>query len=345
MRLVDLSLTGVTLAIAGVALYLATLVAAERERANTAAEQRQSLEARVQGLERARARDVHPASLTHSTAPAASARTGAAAPNTAASTTAEKPRGPYEILGPTLEEQLAQLVDPTIRPTMLRLRQDRERVGNPGLRHELHLSAEEENQLFALLAEQDLRNEEQEIRDAIAGRRSTDDSPPLAGDLEEKLGTLLGEERARQFHEYQASLPERENIVDLRSRLGGGPPLTDAAAKQLSDTMREERDRFAAETRRLAGGRGNDAYPEYARLNSEDLAARLKFREEQIARTAEYYARIRERATSFLSVQQLQRLEELHEANLATLRANLIRGRSVETEMNQLRAAPPPTDR
>ena len=92
-------------------------------------------------------------------------------------------------------------------------------------------------------------------------------------------------------------------------------------------------------TRKLSGSKGYDDSPEYARLNSEDLSARLKFREEQIARTVEYYARIRERAAAFLSAQQMQRLESLHESRLANLRANLIRGRTVETEMNRLRTA------
>jgi hypothetical protein len=241
-----------------------------------------------------------------------------------------------------LQERLARFADPTMRATMLQLRQARERDLNPGLRQELRLSSEEEDQLLALLGEQDLRDEEQELRDALEGRRSTNDKAELDDDVENKLETLLGEERQKRWDAYQDTLPERRSIIDLRSRLGDAT-LSEAAARQLTEAMRDERARFAAETRQIAGANSyNDSYPESARLNSEDLAARLKFREEQIARTVEYYARIRERAAAFLSVRQLQQLADIHESKIANLRANLLRGRKVEEEMKRLSAAPPP---
>ena len=243
---------------------------------------------------------------------------------------------------PTLQERLARITDPANRPTLLRLQQDEERRLNPGLRQALGASMEEVDQLLALLGEQDLRNEEQELRDAIAGRRFTKDTAALDDDIDQKLNTLLGDERMKRWDSYQDTLPERRSVIDLRERLGGAP-LNDAAAQQLTEAMRDERARFATETRQIAGASTyNDSYPERARLNSEDLAARLKFREDQIARTVEYYARVRERAAAFLSGQQLQRLEDMQESTLANLRANLLRGRKVEEEMK--RAAPPSSD-
>jgi len=340
---VELSLKGATLALAGAAIYLTMLVVAERERATSAAEQRQSLEARMQDLERAHAQAIEPVSVVGSTQLAPSARASSPSP-AAASAAPEKPRGPYALPGPTLQEQLARLTDPTARATLLRLRQERERDLNPGMRQELRLSTEEEEQLLALLGEQDLRNEEQELRDVIAGRRFTKDTAVLDDDVEDKLDALLGDERKKRWDTYQDTLPERRSVIDLRARLGD-TPLGEAAAQQLTEAMRDERARFATETRQFTGPSSyNDSYPEYARLKSEDLAARLKFREEQIARAADYYTRIRERAAAFLTVQQLQRLEQIHESKLANLRANLLRGRKVEEEMNKLRAAPPPSE-
>lgn len=339
MRLAELSLTGATLALAGAALYLTTLVVAERGRADAAAEQRQNLEVRVNALERARSQNLQPASLGKSVAPGTSA--GASAHTaTPVSSSTETPRRFVPAAGPTLQEQLARFADPATRAVMLRIRQEWESRNNPGIRQELQLSPEEEDKLFALFGEQDLRDEEQEIRAALAGRRYTP-TMELDDDIEKKLGELLGDERMKRWHAYDDTLPERRSVVDLRSRLGD-IPLSETAAQQLGEAMRDERARFAAETRQLVGASSyNDAYPESARLNSEDLAARVKFREEQIARTVEYYARIRERAAAFLSVGQLQRLEDLQESNIANLRANLLRGRKVEEEMSKLRATPP----
>lgn len=338
---VELTLKAATLALAGAAIYLTTLLVAERGRATSAAEQRQSLEARAQGLERARAQSSEQVSLIASATPASPSR-ASSLPVTAS--VPERPRGSYALPQPTLQERLTRLADPTIRATMLRLRQDEERRLNPGLRQALGISVEEEDQLLALLSEQDLRNEEQELRDAIAGRRFTKDTAALDDDVDQKLNALLGEERMKRWDSYQDTLPERRSVIDLRARLGG-VPLSESVAQQLTEAMRDERARFATETRQLAGtSTYNDSYPERARLNSEDLGARLKFREDQIARTVEYYARIRERAAAFLSVEQVQRLEDIHESTLANLRANLLRGRKVEEEMKKLRAAPPPSD-
>jgi hypothetical protein len=340
VRGVELPLKGATLALAGAAIYLTTLVVAERGRADSAAEQRPSLEAQVRNLESARSQSVKRASLASSAAaPASPVR--ASAPSAAPANSAPEGRGSFALPGPTLQEQLARLADPTMRATMLQIRKSRERELLPGLRQELRLSPEEENEFLAVIGEQDLRTEEREIRDALEDRRSSDEVEALDSDLQQRLAALLGEERSKRWDDYQATLPERRNVIDLRSRLGENASLSEAASRQLTEAMHDERVRFAAETRKLSGSKGYDDSPERARLNSEDLPARLKFREEQIARTAEYYARIRERAAAFLSVQQLQRLEDLHESNLANLRANLVRGRSVETEMNRLRAAAP----
>ena len=338
---VELTLKAATLALAGAAIYLTTLLVAERGRATSAAEQRQSLEARAHGLERARAQSIEQVSRIASATPASPSR-ASSTPVTAS--VPERPRGSYALPQPTLQERLTRLADPTIRATMLRLRQDEERRLNPGLRQALGASVEEEDQLLALLSEQDLRNEEQELRDAIAGRRFTMDTAALDDDVDQKLNALLGEERMKRWDSYQDTLPERRSVIDLRARLGG-VPLSESVAQQLTEAMRDERARFATETRQLAGtSTYNDSYPERARLDSEDLGARLKFREDQIARTVEYYARIRERAAAFLSVEQVQRLEDIHESTLANLRANLLRGRKVEEEMKKLRAAPPPSD-
>lgn len=338
MRGVELLLKGATLAFAGAAIYLTTLVVAERGRAESAAQQRQSLEARVQSLERARSQSIKQASLGSSAAPVSPARASAPSP-APASSASQGPRS-FALPGPTLQEQLARFADPAMRATMLQIRKAREREFLPGLRQELRLSPEEEDEFLAVIGEQDLRTEEREIRDALEGRRSADEAEALDADLQQKLDALLGENRRKSWDDYQETLPERRNVIDLRARLRDAS-LSDAASKQLTEAMHDERVRFAAETRRLSGSKGYDDSPEYARLNSEEVSARLKFREEQIARTVEYYARIRERAASFLSVQQLQRLEDIHESKLANLRANLVRGRGVEAEMNRLRAATP----
>jgi hypothetical protein len=339
---IERSLTGATLVLAGATLYIATLVVVERGRANIAAEQRQSLEARVHELQQERTRKAQPVSFVSS--PMVATPQQAATPSPATTASADAPRRSYALLGSTLQQRLAQYTDPTTRALMLRLRREREGELNPGLRQELHISVEEENELLDLLGDQDLRNEEQEIRAAIEGRRATLDAGALDDDLDKKLNALLGPERMKRWDDYQDTLPERRAVIDLRSRLGDTDAMNDATAKQLLEALHDEREQFAAETAQLAGGPSsyNDSYPEFARLKSDDVSARLKFREEQIERTVAYFARIRERVTPLLSEQQLRRLADLQESRVANLRANLLRGRSIENEMKKLREAQAP---
>ena len=335
MRVAPLLLTGVTLALAGAGLYLTTLVAAERGRTHSAAQQRQALEARVRQLERA-----HSSGLPALAQRSAWAPSGAPVPPPTAPTSASQSSAPPFMLGqPTLQEQLARLADPASRNVQRKFGQLNENALNPGLARELHLSPEEHEELLGLLAEQDLRNEEQALRGALAGHRSAQDGAALDDDIEKQLETLLGNERLAQWDAYQAGLPERRTLIDLRARLADSA-LSDDAAKQLAEAMREERASFAAETAKVAGPNTyNDAYPERARLPDADFAARVKFREDQIGRAENHYARIRERAALFLSAQQLQRLQEMQETQVLAMRASLLRARTAEQEMQRLRDA------
>jgi hypothetical protein len=104
--------------------------------------------------------------------------------------------------------------------------------------------------------------------------------------------------------------------------------------------MRQERAAFESEVQRLPGEvRFNSGWPETARLRGVERAARLKFAEAHIARTEAHYARIRERASAFLSPAQMQRLRQLHDERVASDQSSIIWSQYLAPARNALQEA------
>jgi hypothetical protein len=85
--------------------------------------------------------------------------------------------------------------------------------------------------------------------------------------------------------------------------------------------------------------RFNSGWPETARLRGVEREARLKFDEAHIARTAAHHARIRERASAFLSPVQMQRLRQLHDERIASDQSSIIWSRYLAPARDALQEA------
>lgn len=334
MRATRLSLIGTTVTLAVVNVALAALLVAERGRGTAAAERLETLERR----EPPPGPVVSPVSPRP--APAASVQ-----PSTTAARTSSAPRRRADSTEPfsrtvPLETELRLLTQPSLREANIRQRKSRLREGYPNVARELQLSAHEANALFEVLAEQHLDDEAQAIREIIAGREGFHDRSALSAETRRRVAEILGEERFARFLDYHDGLPDRYQIVDLGSRLGSADALAKGEATQLSQVMRDERERFTQEMRAFGRAvRFETGHPSWARLRGPDRAAELKFYEAQIERVAEHQARVRERAALFLTPVQLDRLNDMHDEEVISMRAYLVQTRSVDRQIEENRAA------
>jgi hypothetical protein len=174
--------------------------------------------------------------------------------------------------------------------------------------------------VFDCLANQELRHQEQSLRSVIAGRDGWRDRTVLDEEARGQLIAVLGTSRFNELLEYFEQQPERRRMSGLQTRLGMSNALQPDQAAQLSGIMLDERKRLTAAMAQLgAGVRFENGYPEDARRRGSDRKSQLQFDEEQIARVAEHYERIRERASLFMTPQQLRRLKEQQEGKLISI--------------------------
>jgi hypothetical protein len=326
MRILRPTLIGLTLGLSVVSIYLATVLADERARTQHVAQQRREVTLRLERLTASQPK----------AGPAAVPATSATTPITATTTPAvsapkdqeEDEQGGWSFASHT--ERLRQITNPTLRAAMLRQGREDQREAHPHLTHELRLSAADADELFTILAEQSLRHEERYHRNRIAGRREYIDDTQLDATAQEDLKALLGAQGFRALLDFRDGLPERRRIDTLTERLGRADAFTPSEASQLAQIMRAERATFEGELQRLPGNvRFRGGSPEDARLRGAEGLAQQQFNEGQVARIEAFHARIRERASAFLSPVQLQRLRQQQDERVAIVQTDYIWARYV----------------
>jgi hypothetical protein len=330
MRIFKPTLIGATLLLGAVSVYLSAALVAERKRAHDAAQHRVAEESHLK-----RGRDAERPPLT---APATADQQPARSAVSTPKDQAEASRRTTSYAQPA--GRLRSITEPASR-ARLRIRdRERQRDENPGLASELGLSSDDADELFTILAEQALRNQERRYRNQIAGRREFIDGKRLDVATIEELTALLGTDKVRAVQEYRDLLPERRRVDALNERLDRDAALTASEAHQLTEAMRIERAAFEAEVRQFGPGiRHDTGFPEDAGLQSADRAARLRFADAHAARAEGFYARIRERASAFLTPLQMQRLKQVQDEKMAYTHAGIVRARYVDGAQEALREA------
>lgn len=173
-----------------------------------------------------------------------------------------------------------------------------------GLAQELHLSPEEEADLLSVLLEQ--RNEQIEAMRKHAGDRAamTQAMNELRQGNETELMTLLGD-KYLEFEDYQKGLGERVQIEQASLQLdAAGIPLRDHQRKELLAVMVEERDRVP----RPAWIVGVSP--------QESITKRQAWQDD-------YDERVRDRASSLLSSDQLKQYDVYRNLQSAQRRRQL----------------------
>jgi hypothetical protein len=328
-------LIAATLALAVLDLYLASDLFAERGRIRDAAQQSGVIEARIQQALAKSATDAS-ASAAQSAVP-----TSELSPAPAAAPPAAEVEGIVYQPAESAARQLRAYTDPVRRARQRVYQREVERAGHPGLARELGLSEDESDELFTILAEQSLKHDERFYRNELARRRELIDHGVLDEATRAELQAFLGAEKFHALLAYREGLPERLRIRELQNRSGPEQALTTAAARELDEAMRLERGAFEPEIRKLGGAvRFRVGYPEDAWLrDAEPREQRLAFAEQQIPRAEAFYARIRARASAFLTPAQLNQLQQMQEERLASRRAQILRATYVGAAENALRKA------
>jgi hypothetical protein len=316
MRRIACFLGATTLLFAGLSVYLALQLRAERE---------------------AWAR-VPPAS---SAPPAASVATAPRAPNVfstvtgsansaSATTSAKDPAEPpfldAEVLNSDAaaarqryldrEKQfLEDIADPAKRAQLLEQAKYSARAPFPGMARHLGLTDEEAERLFSLMAEQQLVSRERQARCVTSPdcnyRGFTTNE---ADSLERQLADELGPERHAKFHQYQQSLTERQTVAALRSSLPDRAFLNEQRAEELVSALYEERSRFQEQ---VAGqGGGFSGYGTGAGMIYVGDKGTL---DERLAAARGYSERLRDRAAQVLTPEQAKNFNQMQDELLANL--------------------------
>jgi hypothetical protein len=232
--------------------------------------------------------------------------------------------------------------DPTFRARALQQAKTEARHWHPDVGSALRLNAQEEAALIDLLAQQRLQ-----IREANEPMRFATDTErkqiqqtidTLAERHQQELAAFLGP-RFQEYGQYTRQVPERREVQELRAKLDEANALSASQSARLVSAMYEERDSYLQQIKTLENlGSYSPQYPVLAMPDLRaDPQARLRFVEEQMGRTQEFMNRVRQRAATILSAEQLRRFDEMQEEQRASSQRVLERMRNQANRAQQRR--------
>lgn len=204
----------------------------------------------------------------------------------------------------------------------------------PGLAEELGLSEKEANQLFELIAGNQLNMTSEISLRSATGLLDVADmtrrQQALQREQEDAIRAQLGNARYTQWQEYQQTRPARNQVVTMGSALASaGQPLTDAQTRALTAVMiTEQQQRQAAPPPRPAVDPANPR------------AGVAQLLEENQRRQEESNSRVLEAAAPHLNTRQLEALRQQFEQQNAERRNTLTRLQEIEARPQALPQRP-----
>lgn len=233
------------------------------------------------------------------------------------------------------ERQRQLMQDPDYREAM-RIQQ-RSNIGRqyPGVSRELGLSTEQTEQLFDLLAEQQVRASENtemmwdtEGLDPATLQQRQEKMQQQWLEMQRKneaeLAAQLGPDKLQAWKDYQQTLGSRHQAEQLRSTLAGrGVPLSEeanrAVVKAYADAQKAEMQEYSNMARAASAG--------YAVKGSTSLLSQIRpgseVFEKQLENTKKRNQRVLDALTPFLTYEQREALQKEQEAELKMQEAHL----------------------
>jgi hypothetical protein len=234
------------------------------------------------------------------------------------------------------DRQRELLQDPEYREA-LRLQQ-RSLMGrsHPNVAQELGITAEQAEQLFDLLADQQMRNNEQpellwdaEELDPATLQQRQEKMQQRWAEIQKtndaELAALLGPDKLQAWKEYQSTLGSRHQAEQLRSTLASrGVPINDeanrAVVKAYAEAQKAEMQEYANMAAR-ASAPSSSAKAGLVRIHSSGSTAEMY--ERQMEYTKKRNQRVLEALSPFLTYEQREALQKEQEAELKMQEAQM----------------------
>lgn len=217
-----------------------------------------------------------------------------------------------EMMTPFARDFLRQYDDMALRASLIANARPGIESQYSRLKDRLKLDAASFDQLVNLLAEETLEQQANYYRCVVdTGCDFSKIKPPR--DRSDELQALLGDDYAK-FKSYRDALPEWQSVVQLRGRLPENMPLRDSDAERLMNALSEERGHFTTESSQNGAsmrGWGNGTGMLWY---SGDGGP-----EQQLSSARQYAERLRQRASTVLSAEQLRIFIQIQEEMLAGL--------------------------
>jgi hypothetical protein len=219
-----------------------------------------------------------------------------------------------------LRRSLARLSDPASRKRAIDRATFNIRYENPDVANALGLTAADEEALIALLAADRAKSNELGLRMEIEGLpydARQQEYETLRAESEQRQLMLLGDARYQQYLTYRTSVPERQELRQLRVRLDEADAMTSAQADQLMSSLRMEREAYVRQHESLQVPYSyQPQYPFTAMPVPSDPSA-MRLADEAIQRTEAFMNRLHARAAGVLSTEQLKRFDEMQAEQLS----------------------------
>jgi hypothetical protein len=213
---------------------------------------------------------------------------------------------------------LAQLADPERREEMLAEHKMMMRYSYPRVDQVLGLSAEEHSRFLELFAQQQMDMQEASAHCMNDPACDLRDLHVRQGDSRKReIDELLGAERSAKFEAYKNTIGEREVVNQLRNRLPDVQRLSDANTELLVAALAEERDLIQREAR-TTGTRGLGMGVGMVFAPTEDGTFEERY---EIAQQSSQ--RLRDRASQYLTAEQMRVFNEMQDETLISLRGAL----------------------
>jgi hypothetical protein len=323
-------LAALTLSFAIATAHLANELRAERSRTQFEAVQRRGLQARLDALERDRAKSTASAGRSGSIAaepspsrpPPSDTRSAAQPATNARSTDGYQQRW--------FRAQDEMLKDPEGRELLYIRRRSELLLSNSDLFQHLQLTPTQTDRLADLLAEHSLQQSDVVVGQQVTRSAGFATLNDLRTAQRRDIAALLGEDKAQQFERYEASRPIRQQVRQLRAQLSATEGMSDDQAERLIAVLQEERERFnTAANREQANGKSAVYHNFLGGGTFVAIKDRGSTEEQFVSQMESYDHALRQRAANILTSQQLAKFATLQERQTAIARADL-RSRTVE---------------
>lgn len=231
------------------------------------------------------------------------------------------------------ERQRQLLQDPEYREAMRIQSRSRMSRQYPGLAQELGLTAEQTEQFFNLLADQQIRSSERSepwsiegLDDAEVQQRQQKAQQQWAETQranEAELATHLGREKMQAWNDYQSTLGARHQAQQVRDSLATqGVPLSEdanrAVVKALVEARKAEIQEYANQPKTAAAMQASTA-----RILAHHGAGTPEGYEQYMESTKKRNQRVLDALSPHLTYEQRQAVEKEHEAQLKMQEAQL----------------------